>query len=92
MTTLQAVQEILKANFDLGPVVPQPDTALEDLDIDSLAVIEVLFEVEEKFGITVPSEPASIQARLKTIGDLVAYIDELIAAQGPARVQAEPAP
>ena len=84
MTTLQSVQAILKANFDLAPEVLQPEAKLEDLAIDSLSVIEVMFAVEDEFRITVPSEPAALQTQMKTIGDLVAYVDQLIAAQHPA--------
>ena len=83
MTTLQSVQAILKANFDLAPERLQPEARLEELEIDSLAVIEVMFAVEEEFGITVPSEPAAMQTQMKTIGELVAYVDTLIVAQHP---------
>lgn len=91
MTTLQSVQGILKKNFDLAPEVLQPEAKLDDLAIDSLAVIEVMFEVEEEFKITVPSEPAAMQTQMKTLGDLVAYIDQLIAEQHPAGVAGEAA-
>lgn len=85
MTTLESVQAILKANFDLSSVVVQPEARLEDLAIDSLAVIEVMFAVEDEFKVTVPSEPAAVQEQMKTVGDLVAYIDRLVAAQRPQR-------
>ena len=91
MTTLQSVQGILKKNFDLAPDVLQPEAKLDDLAIDSLAVIEVMFEVEEEFKITVPSEPAAMQSRIKTLGDLVAYIDQLIAEQRPTGAAGEAA-
>ena len=84
MTTLDAIREILQKNFDIAPGVLQPDAKLDDLDIDSLAVIEVMFAVEDRFHITVPSEPAAVQGQMKTVGDLVAYIDRLIAEQRPA--------
>lgn len=83
MSTIDALREILHANFDIEPERLQPDTPLEDLAIDSLAVIEVLFAVEEKFGITVPSAPASSQQAMRTFGDIVAYVDGLIAEQQP---------
>ena len=84
MTTLQSVQALLKANFDLSADVLQPDVKLEDLAIDSLSVLEVLFAVEDKFKIIVPSEPVASQGPMKTIGDLVAYVDKLVAEQHPA--------
>jgi len=84
MSTIDAMREILRANFDIAPERLERDTLLADLQIDSLAVIEVLFAVEEKFGITVPSAPASSQQPLRTFGDIVGYVDALIAEQRPA--------
>jgi acyl carrier protein len=92
MTTLQSVQAILKANFDLALEVLQPEAKLEDLAIDSLSVIEVMFAVEDEFKITVPPEPAALQTQMKTVGDLVAYVDKLIAEQHPAKAGGEVAP
>jgi len=84
MTTLQSLQAIFKANFDLAPEVLQPEASLEDLEIDSLSMIEVLFAVEDEFKITVPSEPAAWRSQMITVGDLVAYVDKLVAEQHPA--------
>jgi acyl carrier protein len=84
MTTLQSMQAILKAKFNLAPDVLQPDTALQDLDVDSLSMIEILFAVEDEFKLVIPSEPADWQSQMKTFGDLVGYVDKLIAAQRPA--------
>jgi len=91
MTTLESVQAILKANYDLSVDVVQPEARLEDLAIDSLAVIEVMFAVEDEFKVTVPSEPAALQEQMKTVGDLVAYIDRLVAEQRPLRAGGEAA-
>lgn len=85
-TTLQAVQQILQANFPLQPEALHPGARLDALDIDSLSVVEVLFEVEDKFGITVPSDTGAARNQLKTIGDLAAFVDALIAEQRPAAV------
>ncbi|MEO8102130.1 MAG: acyl carrier protein [Betaproteobacteria bacterium] len=81
MTTLEAMQSILKKNLDLSADLVKPETTLEALAIDSLALIEVMFEVEEEFKITVPTAPAATHEQLKTIGNLVAYIDTLVADQ-----------
>lgn len=81
MTTLQSVQALLMANFNLAPEVLQPAATLEDLAIDSLAVIEVMFAIEDEFKVSVPSDAAALQARLKTVGDLVDFVDALIAGQ-----------
>jgi len=84
MTTLQSVQGILQAAFELAPEVLQPDATLEDLAIDSLSVIEVMFAVEDQFKIVVPSKSMRLLDEIKTIRDLVAHVDALIAEQHPA--------
>ncbi|MFL6579638.1 MAG: acyl carrier protein [Burkholderiales bacterium] len=83
MTTLRTLQNLLNKNFGLDPNRLDAQARLEDLDIDSLAIVEVLFDIENQFQVTVPSESAGQHASLKTIGDLVHYIDRLIAEQHP---------
>ena len=71
MTTLQSMQGIFKVNFDIAPEVLQREAVLEDLEIDSLSMIEVLFAVEDEFKIVVPHEPAAWRGQTRTFGDLV---------------------
>lgn len=89
MTTLESVQVMLQTNFDLSADVVRPEARLEDLAIDSLAVIEIMFAIEDEFKVIVPSEPAALQEQMKTVGDLVAYIDRLVAEQRPHREDGE---
>jgi acyl carrier protein len=79
MTTLERLQVLIQKDLDLAPERLAPDARLEDLDIDSLRLIEILFSVEDEFGITVPTGADELRARLVTVGDLAAYIDSLIA-------------
>ncbi len=89
MTTLQSMQAILKAKFDLAPDVLQPDTLLKDLDVDSLTMVEILFAVEDEFKVVIPSEPAEWQSQMRSFGDLVEYVDKLITTQRPAVADSE---
>jgi acyl carrier protein len=75
--TLERLRAILVRDYKLAPESLTPDAPLEGLGIDSLGVAELLFNVEDEFKITLPSEPV----QLPTIGDVVRYIDELVAAQ-----------
>jgi acyl carrier protein len=86
MTTLERLQALLQKDFDLAPERLVADARLEDLDIDSLRLIEILFEVEDAFAITMPAGESELRARLVTVGDLAAYIDSLVAQK------AKPAP
>ena len=81
MTTLQSLQVILRDNLDIDPGSVSLDTKLDVLAIDSLSMIEILFAVEDAFMITVPSEPASWREKIQTVGDLVAYVDQLVSVQ-----------
>ena len=91
MTTLQTLQALLKENFAIDGTRLSPETRLEELNIDSLAVVEVLFMVEDKFKVTVPTESVAQQASLKTIGDLVSYVDRLVGEQLSSGDAKEPA-
>jgi len=82
--TFDALREILRDNFGIEPERLHAETPLEALQIDSLAVVEVLFAVEERFGISIPSAPAASEHPLRTFGDIVAYVDRLITEQRTA--------
>ncbi len=84
MSTLERLQALLARDFELAPAVLVADATLESLDIDSLRMIEILFSVEDAFGITVSAEQAEIRARVHTLGDLARYVDELVAGKGGA--------
>ncbi|MCZ3385623.1 MAG: acyl carrier protein [Actinomycetia bacterium] len=43
----------------------------DDLDIDSLSMVEVVVAAEEKFGVKIPDDDVK---DLRTVGDAVAYI------------------
>ena len=45
---------------------------VDDLDADSLAMNEIIYAAEDKFGVSIPDEEAK---NLKTVGDAVAYIE-----------------
>lgn len=43
----------------------------EDLDVDSLSMVEVVVAAEEKFGVKIPDDEVQ---NLKTVGNAVDYI------------------
>ena len=46
---------------------------IDDLDVDSLSMVEVVVAAEEKFGVTIPDDEVK---NLKTVGDAVAFIEK----------------
>jgi acyl carrier protein len=78
MNTFERLTALLQRDFDVKPDAARADATLESLDIDSLRMIEIVFCIEEEFGISVAAEPAELRTRLRTFGDLVEYIDSLV--------------
>ena len=78
MDTLATLRELLHRDFDIPLDKLTREARLEDLEIDSLRMIEILFSVEEAFKITVQTEQNELRARLKTFGDLADYIETLV--------------
>jgi acyl carrier protein len=75
----QSEQEILSGLADIVNEitgVPAADVQLEkaftdDLDIDSLSMVEVVVAAEEKFGVKIPDDEVK---NLRTVGDAVSFI------------------
>lgn len=44
---------------------------VDDLDVDSLSMVEVVMAAEDKFGVTIPDSEVK---NLTTVGDAVSYI------------------
>ena len=58
------------------------DSTLKDLDVHSLDAVQVLFEIEDKFNITVPERED--QFSTGTVRDLIDGVDKLRAAKAAA--------
>ena len=69
---------------DVDKVRPE-DRLREDLGLDSLAMIELLFKIEEHFDLEIPNEDLS---RITTVADVTAYVEEKLGA--PASTAAAP--
>lgn len=79
-TTFDRLHSMLLKDYPSTPESLTLTTPLETLGIDSLGLAELLFNVEDEFGVTLPTQPVP----LPTVGDVVAYIDGLVAAQTEA--------
>lgn len=54
------------------------ETPIADLGIDSFAIVEIIYEVEEKLGIEVPfNANENALGNMKTVGDLVDAVKKL---------------
>ena len=83
MSTLERLAALLHREFQLSPEALVPEATLETLEIDSLRMIEILFCIEDEFGVKAPEDAAALRERVRTLGDLAAYIDTLPPAPRP---------
>jgi acyl carrier protein len=58
-------------------LVLDPAVKLEDLEIDSLDLVEVMFEIEEKFDVSLPQN--NQEARTATLADVARWIETQLA-------------
>ncbi len=60
------------------------DAKLSDLSISSLDMVEVVFALEDKFGVQLPFNANLDRATISTVGDVIALVEKQQAAQSAA--------
>ncbi|CAA9345119.1 MAG: Acyl carrier protein [uncultured Nocardioidaceae bacterium] len=78
MATTEEIRSDLAEIVNEVAGVPADDVQLEksfidDLDVDSLSMVEVVVAAEEKFGVTIPDDEVK---NLSTVGDAVSFIEQ----------------
>ena len=77
MDSIGLIRDFLKDRLGVEPEKVLPDASLADLGVDSLMMLELMFEFEDRFGIKLSSDLKTPQ----TVGEMVALMDGLIASQ-----------
>ncbi len=72
--TFDVLCEILARDYQVEPESLTPQTRLQDINVDSLALIELIFALEERFGVKATDLPET----LETLGQVAGYIDGLV--------------
>lgn len=83
-TTFDTVAAILQKEFHVEPGRLLPDVPIGELALDSLALMEFVFSVEDKFGLRIAEDRLDPQATGLSLGHLCQVIDELRAEADPA--------
>jgi len=72
--TEQKVKDILSKQLGVDKNKINENTNIAtDLGADSLDLVEILMSLEEEFSVSIPDEAIP---NIKTVGDLVAFIDK----------------
>ena len=75
ITTFETMKRIIVKDYELAPERLTPATPLADIELDSLAITELIFALEDEFNVVAKSNGQGMQ----TLGDIAVYIDQLIA-------------
>ncbi len=78
MSPYEFMAQVLNEKYDVKSDTISPEATLTELGLDSLTVVELLFDVEDEFGIEVPEERATFQ----TLAEAAALVEELVQAKG----------
>lgn len=70
----ETVQSILVEQLGVEEdLVTMEANFIDDLNADSLDIVELVMAMEQEFGVSIPDEEAE---RIKTVGDAVNFIKE----------------
>ena len=78
MKSLTVIREFLDSRLGVGPEKVLPEMLLADLGVDSLTLVELMFEFEDRFNITLGKDFAVPT----TVGDLASLMDRFRGEQG----------
>lgn len=83
--TERKVIEIIAEQAMLKPEDVALSASPEDLGLDSLALVEIVFAIEETFEISVPfnaNEPGASDFDISSVGKIVDAVKDLIGSKG----------
>ncbi len=90
-TTFAAIAAVLTDKFNVEAARVSPQTTLESLGLDSLALMEFVFAVEDRFVVRIPEERLDPRQTGITLAQLVGSLDEAIAAKSELGSASAPA-
>jgi acyl carrier protein len=74
----ETLRDILRDLLRIQPELITPEASMADLDVDSLAMVELSMELEKAHGLTI--DEAELH-ELNTVGDLVGLMERKEAAR-----------
>lgn len=89
MSSLKELQDLIHEKYGLEGAALDPDTSMKETGLDSLALAEFLFAVEDHFHITLPDDDPDVDT-LRKLAELVDRVKApatptaAAAVQGPA--------
>ena len=80
-STFDAVSSVLVDKFKVDAEKVRPEATLEQLGLDSLALMEFVFAVEDRFDVRIPEDRLDPRQAGVTLEHLAVLLDEAVAAK-----------
>ena len=77
MSSFDFIRQTLIDKFDVDAEAITYDATFQTLGLDSLTMVELMFDVTEKYDIEIPNDKLDF----KTLGEAAALIDETLQAK-----------
>lgn len=77
MSSLKDLQDLIQEKYGIETATLDPNASMREKGFDSLALVEFVFAIEDKFGITMPDTDMNID----TLAELAAVVDRIRAEQ-----------
>ena len=78
-STLKELQDLIQEKYGLDASQVGPSTSLRASGVDSLALVEFIFDIEDRMGVTVPDD----NPNMDTLAELADAIDRVRAKNVP---------
>jgi acyl carrier protein len=78
-STLKELQDLIQEKYGLEASQVDAHASLRASGVDSLALVEFIFDVEDRMGVTVPDD----NPQMDTLAELAAAIDRVRAKSAP---------
>ncbi|MEV1026835.1 acyl carrier protein [Streptomyces sp. NPDC050264] len=69
--TFEILSQVLEEKFGVLREDIKPDTVLEDIELDSLALIEVALTLQKQLGVAIPTEDLNSSGTVSDLYELV---------------------
>jgi acyl carrier protein len=77
LSAYEFLSEQLVEKFDVDADTITPESNLSDLGLDSLSIVELVFDVEDEYDIEISEE----DAKFATLGEAAEVVDKLVKAK-----------
>ncbi len=85
----ERISAIIAKEVSIDPSEVKPESTLEDLKIESIDLVQIMFAIEEEFDIYLAE--ADVGFDVENVGQVVDAVEQLVAAKGSQDAASSPA-